>query len=63
MKMLQLLSPPDLLPGLRPWIPLGDFCPQTPWKSLYTLSNLCVLATYATDQKSIDLETLILYIF
>jgi len=32
-KMLQLLgdSVPRLLPGLRPWTPLGDFHPQTPW--------------------------------
>jgi len=22
---------PRLPPGLRPWPPLGDFCPQTPW--------------------------------
>ena len=24
------LRPPDPLPGLRPWTPLGDFVPQTP---------------------------------
>jgi len=24
------LRPPGPLPGLCPWIPLGDFCPQTP---------------------------------
>ena len=23
------LRPPDALPGLRPWTPLGDFHPQT----------------------------------
>jgi len=23
-------SSPGPLPGLRPWTPLGDFCPQTP---------------------------------
>ena len=27
-KFLQL--PPDPLPGLRPWTPLGDFCPPDP---------------------------------
>jgi len=24
------LRPPDLLPGLRPWTPLGDFRPSVP---------------------------------
>ena len=24
------LRPPDPLPGLRPWTPLGDFCPPDP---------------------------------
>jgi len=28
-KKLQLLRPPDALPGLCPWTPLGDFRPQT----------------------------------
>jgi len=25
--------PPDPLPGLRPWTPLGDFCPSDPQSS------------------------------